>query len=274
MKKSWLYGKTVILTGVSSGMGRELCITLVQKYNCKVIGVARNREKCAALKELLGDNFTFELFDVGEKESWHALALRLQKEGITPDVLINNAGILPPFQRFENMDEALCEKIMQTNFSSIVYACKAIIPLLKNSPTPAILNISSSAALCPLPGAAAYCASKAAVKNFTESLSSEYDKKNFYVGVIFPGFTLTDLFREHKDGLNPNGLIGAVATPCKKMTAKIERALLRRKRRKAFGLDAKAMNFLYKLFPASAASIVGKVLKLFKVTLFEDVFEK
>lgn len=274
MKKSWLYGKTVILTGVSSGMGRALCLALAQKHACRVIGVARNEEKCKKLKELLGESFSYELFDVGDKEAWHAFAERLKKTDTMPDILINNAGMLPPFKRFEDLTEELCERVMNTNFLSVVYGCNAMLPLLKNSSTPAIFNVSSSSALCALPGVTLYAASKAAVKNFTESLASEYEKKKFYIGLVMPGFTLTDIFREQNTAGEKDKLISAVAMPCKKMAKKIERALVKRKRRKIFGFDAKGMNLLYKLFPSHAANVCGSVLKLFKVTMFEEVFKE
>lgn len=273
MKKSWIYGKTVIVTGASSGIGKALSLSLVRNHACKVIGIARNEERLRAMQELLGEAFCFEILDVGNKEAWLAFAQKLTKKNIQPDILINNAGMLPPFKRFEDTIEETFNRTIQTNFLSVVYACGTLLPILKQSSTPAILNVASSSALCCLPGITAYAASKAAVKNFTESLASEYNKKDLYVGLVLPGFTLTDIFREQSTKGQQDKLIKSVATPCEKMEKKIERALIKRKPRKVFGLDAKGMDILYKLFPSRAAALCGKVLKLFKVTLFEDVFK-
>lgn len=273
MKQKWINNKTVILTGVSSGMGNALCRTLVKKYGCRVIGVARNQARCDALRQELGENFSYRLFDVGDKTAWQAFADQLQKEGTMPDLLINNAGMLPPFCRFEKTDPALFERVVRTNFLSVVYACDTFLPLLRQSRHGGIVNISSSSALCTLPGVTLYASSKAAVKNFTESLACEFKRKDFYVGLILPGFTMTDIFREQKTG-KADGLIAAVATPCDKMTKKIEKAIVRRRQRRVFGIDAHAMNLLYRLFPAAAAAICGWVLRLFKLSLFEDVFEE
>lgn len=272
MKKKWIENKTIIVTGVSSGMGRALCKTFVQKYGCRVVGVARNEEKCRSLQQELGDSFSYRLFDVGKKEEWERFAADLKNEDTMPDLLINNAGMLPPFCRFEKADPALYERVTNTNFLSVVYACHALLPLLRRSKSGGIVNISSSSALCTLPGVTMYAASKAAVKNFTESLASEFSAKDFYVGLILPGFTLTDIFREQKTG-KADGLIAAVATPCDKMTKKIEKAILRRKRRRVFGTDAHGMNLLYRLFPSAAARVCGSVLRLFRLDLFSDVFE-
>lgn len=279
MKKSWLNGKRIILTGASSGIGKALCVSLVQKHGCKVTGVARNEARCKELKTLLGENFTYELFDVADETAWQNFAIRLKKSDTMPDVLINNAGMLPPFCRFEKTNAEFFDRAINTNFYAAVYACRALLPLLKRSPSPAIINVSSSAALCALPGITAYAASKAAVKSFTESLASEYKKKNLYVGLVLPGFAMTDIFREQKsaknaaDAARTKKAIAAVAMPCEKMAKKIERAIVKRKRRKIFGADAKGMNLLYKLFPSHAADICGNILKLCSLTLFESVFE-
>ncbi len=274
MKKTWLYQKTVIVTGASSGIGRELCIRLVKNHGCKVIGVARCEEKCLALRTELGDNFLYQLFDVSQKSAWQGFSAWLKEHGHTPDVLINNAGMLPPFTRFDALNIDDFERVMNVNFYSIVYGCNELLPLLKQSSTPAILNIASSAALCALPGITGYASSKAAVKSFTESLTAEYDKKDFYVGLILPGFTLTDIFRLHQKDENADKLIASIAMPQGKMADKIERALIRKKRRKIFGVDAVGMNILYKLFPASAATFCGNILRMAKTTLFDGVFPK
>ena len=269
-----LWGKTVVLTGASSGIGRALCRRLVQKHACRVIGVARNEERCAALREELGETFSYFLFDVSDETAWKNFALGLQEQNITPDILINNAGMLPPFRRFDHIDPDLFTRTVNTDFWSVVYGCRTLLPLLKKSPSPMLCNIASSAALCPLPGITPYAAAKAAVKSFTESLESEYAAEKLRVCLIMPGFTLTDIFREQKNGPGNNRLISMMAMPCEKMADKIERALKKGKKRKIFGLDAKGMALLYTLFPAHAARICGGVMRRGAAALFEDVFPR
>ena len=271
-KRDRLWGKTVIVTGASSGIGRSLCKRLVQRHACRVIGVARNEERCAALREELGEAFSYFLFDVSDEKAWQAFAARLQEENILPDILVNNAGMLPPFRRFDHIDPDLFTRTVNTDFWSVVYGCRTLLPLLKKSPSPMLCNIASSAALCPLPGITPYAAAKAAVKSFTESLESEYAAEKLRVCLILPGFTLTDIFREQKESGMRNPWLSRIAMPCKKMAGKIERALQKGKPRKVFGADAKGMDLLYKLFPAHAARLCGNVLRLGAAALFEDVF--
>ena len=95
----WLDGKTVIITGVSGGLGFAMAKLLIEKHGCTVIGVARNREKAEKAAAALGDMFSFRLFDVTDRTGWTSFAHELDESGLVPDVLINNAGIMPAFGR-------------------------------------------------------------------------------------------------------------------------------------------------------------------------------
>ena len=75
--KQFLKDEWVILTGASSGIGKDLALLLLKKYGAKVIGVGRNEGKMLAFLEEVGDeyksNFLYRLFDVGQKEGWLSL---------------------------------------------------------------------------------------------------------------------------------------------------------------------------------------------------------
>lgn len=277
MKKNWIDGKTILLTGASSGIGRELCKLLILKNNCVVFGVGRSKEKFEKLKEELGEkqaNLNCITMDVSQENNWIDLAENLKDKNI--DVLINNAGILPSFESFDNLcnrveNKKLGEEInntMNVNFLATVYSCGYFSRILENSSTPAIINIASSSALCPLPGISIYSASKSAVKNFTECLMLE---KKYYVGLICPGFTKTEIFRYQSHNSN-NKLINMIATNLDKMAFKIYKAILKKKRKCVFGFDAKCMDRLYRLAPKSSPKFFGKILKKSKIDLFKDVF--
>lgn len=280
MKKSWINNKTIILTGVTSGIGRELCKKLIVSNNCTILGIGRSKEKIESLKEELKDkkdNLKPYLFDVSEEKNWIKFCNEIQD--IPCDILINNAGILPPFETFENLcnKERIeketfvndIQKVMKTNFMSAVMACGYLDSKLRESSTPAIINISSSSALCPLPGISIYSASKSAIKNFTECLILE---KNYYVSLICPGFTKSDIFRYQKCQTK-NKLIDMVSSSLDKMTNKIYKAICKKKKRCVFGIDAKWMDRLYRLAPKKSPRLFGKILKKSKIELFKDVFD-
>ena len=274
-KTKWLDNKTVIITGASSGIGKTLAYKLITKHNCHVIGVGRSEQKMldfiSELKDKSG-NFEYELFDVGLEDNWVKFAKSLQDRKI--DILINNAGILPSFAKFEKQldDENLCKNIrsvMDINFMSVVYSCAYILPIIEKSDNPALINVSSSAGLCALPGISIYSASKGAVKNFTESVMFE---KNYYVGLICPGFTKTNIFRNQKHTTDSK-LINLISTDVDKMVNKIYRGILKKKKRIVCGLDARFMDFIYRTFRTSGIGLCTKILKSAKIELFEDVFD-
>jgi len=273
MKKSWLENKTIIITGASSGIGEALAKLFLKNNNAYVIGIGRSEEKFKKIVDELPNKSRFEymLMDVAIEDNWKVLAEKLQDRRV--DVLINNAGMLPPFARFEKLiemtDEDYLNKVMQTNFMSCVYSTKYLSGLIEKSETPAIINVASSARLCPLPGIALYSASKGAVKNFTESLALE---RKYYVGLVCPGFTKTAIFREQKHS-SESKLISMISTDLNKMANKIYKGILKKKKRMVFGFDAKAMDKLYRHFPKSSLRMFNNILRGANIELFDDVFD-
>lgn len=272
--RNWLQKEWVIITGASSGIGRELCKILIQQYGANVIGVGRNETKMQSLiselKEYAG-GFRYKLFDVSEYKEWEAFARYLQGEGIAPILLINNAGAFPSFQTVLSTDVATTERILRTNFLSIVYAVKTVSPLLcgKGKDKPAIVNISSSASLCTIVGTSAYTASKSAVKGYTEALALE-ERNNKYVGIIYPGTTATDLFSGDEN--TKNSALDTIAMPAPKMAKKIARKILKKKKRAVLGWDAKLMNICAKLMPVKGPALIAWVMKKSKSKVFKNVF--
>ena len=267
MKKCWIWGKRVIVTGASSGIGGSLARKLVKEYGCTVIGIARNRERLEALKRELGENFAYESFDVSEIENWKIFAESFEEKA-APDIIINNAGMLPPFDKFENYTWEEMERTLRTNFFSCMYSVKSLMPYILKSESPAIVNISSSAALLTLGGTSLYSASKAAVKSFTEALRTE--KKGMYVGLVCPGFTKTDIFREQSCACEGK-IFDAVCTPCERMTDKILRGIIKKRSKMVLGKDAKIMNMFGRICPGLASKAAYKVMKASGLELFEKI---
>lgn len=271
MKKKWFNSKTVVITGASSGFGKLLSQKLIKEHDCKVIGIARTKSKLEEVKNLLGDNFSFYCFDVSDKNNWEEFYKTLLSQNIQVDVLINNAGVLPPFLPFEKYTLEEVEKVLNINFFASLYSVKTLLPLIKKSAYSAIINISSSAGLATVVGTSAYSASKSALKSFTESLMLE--NKNIYVSIVCPGFAKTDIFRSQKQ-LNEkeNSLISLVCSNPEKIVDKMIKKIARKKKRIVLGLDAKAMDFFARLMPVTTLRIISWVLKKSKIALFEELF--
>ena len=273
--RNWLQNEYVVLTGASSGIGKELCLILIRKYGAKVIGIGRNQAKMQSLIEELGNDaeyFSYRLFDVSEKKSWIDFRADLENQNIRPVLLINNAGAFPTFDKSLSVETDVDERILKNNYLSVVYACKVLAPFLKNSGkcVPALFNIASSAALCTVSGTAAYSASKAAVKAFSEALQME-EITRLHIGIIYPGTTATALF--DGDENTKNSALDKVAMPAKKMAKKIAKSIVKRKKRAVISWDAKLMCFVAKVAPVKGLALIRWVMKTSKSKVFTNVFD-
>ncbi len=273
----WLKGKTVVVTGASGGMGAGIAATLIKKHGCRVVGVARSESKMLKFIEELGpayaQQFSYKLFDVSSRENWENFAQELLDDGIRPSVLINNAGILPKFKRFDRYSYDEIEKAMNINFNSCVYGVKTFLPILLEEKDPAIINVDSSAALMTLAGTSMYSASKAALKGFTEALRVEF-KGKMYVGLVCPGFTKTDIFRDQKnDGGKGQKIMDMISTDCDIMVKMIMFGIEHKRPMMVHGLDAHAMSAFNRLLPVKGSELFSLVMKLADIDLFSEVFK-
>lgn len=274
--KNWLKDEVVILTGASSGIGRELCKRLIVKYGAKVLGVGRREEKMLSLKDELGEkgeNFSYYLFDVGDRCAWNAFKDYLSAQNIRPKLLINNAGQFPVFARASDTSFETVEQIMRVNYYSAIYSIETVFPLLKGDKKnqPGLVNVSSCAALCSVVGTGVYSASKAALKGYTEALQMEQKGKS-YVGLIYPGTVATELF--DKDENTKDSALDLVAMKPQKMAKKIARKIIRRKKRAVLGWDAKIMTLLAKIAPVKGTALIAWIMKISGSKVFSNVFDR
>ncbi|MCI9641493.1 MAG: SDR family oxidoreductase [Eubacterium sp.] len=273
----WLNGKTCIVTGASGGMGAGIAAALIKKHGCNVIGIARSEPKMKKFIEELGpsyaEQFTYKLFDVSKRENWQSFASELAENGIQPDVLINNAGILPKFKRVDKYDVEEIENVMNINFFSAVYSIKELMPFLLKSENGAVINIDSSASLMSLAGTSSYSASKAALKAFTEAMREEY-RGRLYVGLVCPGFTKTDIMRNQSaESEKGQKLIDMISTDCDLMVKMIMFGIERKQALQIHGMDAHAMSIFGKLLPVNGSRLFSAVMKAADIDLFSEIFK-
>lgn len=271
--KKWINGRNFVVSGASSGIGRLLTEKLIDCC-CTVTGIGRSEKKFDDFKFSLGEksaNLNVEIFDVTEEREWEALAKRLEEKYGKIDGVINCAGIFPPFKKTVACTSEETESVIKTNFLSAVYAINNLFSLIERSDSPAIVNVSSASALATIVGTAGYSASKSALKSYTEVLAEELRGK-VYVGLVMPGFARTDIFRMQNTKFDENKLLYLASMSAEKMSAKIFRGILKKKRKMIIGKDAKAMNFFFRLMPKTTSRIISKILKKSKMRLFDDIF--
>lgn len=222
------------------------------RYGVIVVGVGRSEDKMRSLKAELKENasrFSYRLFDVSDENEWKAFASDLRSQGVTPVLLINNAGAFPTFTRALSTPTQTTETILRNNFFSAVYAVNAITPIMTgiDKKKTYIVNICSSASLCTIAGTSAYTASKCAMKGYTEALALDENTQN--------------------------SALDKIAVSPQKMAKKIARKIYKRKRRAVVGWDAKLMNFRAKIMPVKGPLLIRFIMKKSRSKVFKNVFD-
>jgi 3-oxoacyl-[acyl-carrier protein] reductase len=191
-----LSGKTAIVTGATSGIGKAIALLFLQ-HGATVVGVGTNIDKGTALcNEInafgLGGSFLFEQCDVSSPSDIDQLFSHFFSKFPTLDILVNNAGITRDglLMRMSHED---WEKVIDTNLRSCFLTCQhACRPMMK-AKNGRIINISSVVGLAGNPGQTNYAASKAGMIGFSKSLSRELASRNILVNCIAPGFIETGM---------------------------------------------------------------------------------
>jgi short-subunit dehydrogenase len=190
---STLKHKTIIITGASSGIGEATAYAFAS-HQCKLVLAARSMDKLVLVKqkcEQLGATVQIVLCDVSiEGDCEHLIDETIQVFG-SIHVLINNAGISMRAM-LEDCELAVLKRVMGINFWGTVYCTKFSLPeLLKNKGS--IVSVSSVSGLVGLPARTGYSASKYAIDGFMQSLRIENLKKGLHVGLVYPGYTSSNI---------------------------------------------------------------------------------
>lgn len=186
--------KVFVVTGGGNGMGREVVLGLLQR-GAKVAAVDLNEAGLAETATMAnaGDRLTTHALNVSDRAAVLKLPAAVEKAHGQVDGLFNVAGIIQPFVKINDLDFDVIERVMNVNFWGVVNMSKAFLPTLLARPEAGLLNVSSMGGFLPVPGQAAYGASKAAVKLFTEALFAELQGTNVSVTVVFPGGVGTNI---------------------------------------------------------------------------------
>jgi short-subunit dehydrogenase len=192
-------GKTILVTGATGGIGSLLCRELARR-GARLVMNCMSREKLAKLQVELSGRHVAVAADVSTAEGRQAIvAACLDAGGI--DGLINLAGILD-FGMFQNQDEALIARIIEVNTKAPVLLTHQLLPMLLDKPAARILNVGSIFGSIGHPGFTVYCASKAAIKTFSEALARELADTPVTVAYIAPRATRTALNTDRVTALN------------------------------------------------------------------------
>ena len=195
----------IFISGTSTGIGFATAETLARKGH-KVYASMRNPQKTPELQNLAErENLPIYIItmDVDDEESVkHGIGGVLEKEGFI-DVLVNNAGI-SKYGPVEELPFDSFQKMMQTNYFGTLRCIKAVLPSMRERKAGCIINNTSIAARVNGDFLAGYCASKAAVEAFSESLALEVQPYNIRIAVVEPGVIMTPIFSKDERPISAN----------------------------------------------------------------------
>ena len=198
--------KNVLITGANKGIGFETAKQLAQPDYYVYLG-SRDKEKGEkAVEKLFASgikNVECIQLDVTDAISIQSATEELERKIVALDVLINNAGIAGPQpQNISCISISDLQQVFATNFFGAVQVTQHLLPLLKKSQQPIIINVSSELGSLSTHSNSqnpnykiydAYSCSKAALNAFTVMLANELRETNFKINSVTPGYSATDL---------------------------------------------------------------------------------
>jgi NAD(P)-dependent dehydrogenase (short-subunit alcohol dehydrogenase family) len=183
--------RTVLVTGANRGIGHEVARQLLARGD-RVVVTARQPDAAQRTAEQLGGDVIAATLDVTDRGSIDAVVSGLDRL----DVVVNNAAIhYDTWQSAATADLAVVAEALDTNLLGAWRVVLATLPLLRRSPHPRIVNVSSESGSLAVMGAGppAYQVSKAALDAFTITLAAELRGQGILVNAVCPGWVATDM---------------------------------------------------------------------------------
>ncbi|MFX4227456.1 MAG: SDR family NAD(P)-dependent oxidoreductase [Porticoccaceae bacterium] len=260
---SYFQGKTVLITGASSGIGAALANSLANR-GANLILLARQIESLKALAGKLEPKTQVQTIslDITDELAVNQLASRINLHAI--DILINNAGIAH-CARFEDLFQTDFRSMMDVNYLGQVWMTRLILPVMKENGEGQIINIASMAGVLGLAGYTAYGASKHALVGFTEALRNELSGSNIDLTLVLPSDV--DTPQLEKEALNKPAATRALAGRIKPLSAnrastKILQAIEKRKREVVVSpFFGRVQLKLCRLFPGISKKVLDSITR-------------
>jgi short-subunit dehydrogenase len=258
-------GVAAAVTGAASGIGRALALEFARRgCDLALADLDETGLQSAAqeIKDTYGRQVTTQRVDVADGKQVEDFAAAAIASFPALCIVVNNAGVALQGD-FDEYDQAQMEWLMDINFWAVVRGTRAFLPHLKSRPLAHIVNISSIFGIIAPAGQSAYCASKFAVRGFSESLRHELaaSKSPVRLSVVHPGGIATNIARKSRAGVNLRAPMSAeeigerfakvARTSAQTAAQRIIRGIERNQPRILIGNDARLLDLVQRLRPAT-----------------------
>jgi short-subunit dehydrogenase len=263
----------VVVTGAASGIGRALAIRLARESIAGIAIADVNAAGLAETEKLIDRsklNLTTHVVNVADKDEMAKFAAAVAESHGRVTHVINNAGVaLGGGVADVSLDDM--RWLMGINFWGVVYGTKLFLPYLEKERSAHIVNFSSLYGLIAPPGEATYCASKFAVRGFTEALRHELEDTNIAVSVVHPGGVKTNIANNARIGAGVKLSESEIAKRREKMNELLSRTtpeqaaeiivrgIKKRAPRILIGTDAHVLSRIVRLFPRGYFSVINRL---------------
>ena len=265
-----LEGRTAVVTGAGSGIGRAVSLALAGA-GCHLALADRNEQALAETAERAmreGRRVSRHVIDVSDRERMQALADDVLSSHGGVEILVNNAGVTA-ISSFEDQKLEDFAWLMGINFWGVVYGCKFFLPALRRAEEAHIVNVSSVFGILGVPMQSSYCASKFAVRGFSESLRAELADTGVGVTSVHPGGIATNIVKDGRyDGHGADALRNELVTTFASRMLSPERAaeiivsaVRRNAPRALITREAHLIDFVQRVAPSLGAFLTARAYR-------------
>ena len=255
--------KIAVITGASSGMGREFAVQIAAEGGVDELWViARRRERLEALKRELehGDLVVRPMIlDLTSEESVEQMKTVLAQEQPNVQILVNASGF-GKYGTYRDLTDQEITQMIDLNCKSVVKMTYAVLPYMQAGGR--VLILGSASAFQPLPEFNMYASTKAFVVHFSRALNVELKSRGITVTCVCPGYVRTEFFRVAQETANPDTCQNF--TPMYEPEDVIRKALKDSKKGKdlsVLGVDTKLKRLSGKLLPSKLVMKVWMKIK-------------
>lgn len=202
-----------VVTGASSGLGKEFVKRMTKEKVHEIWAIARNEQKLVEMKKQLGKRVRCFSLDLSDRNSIKKFEKLVETEGPAIRYLVNNAGY-DKFCSYEDLSIDQSINMIDLNCSGVVAMGLACLPYMRRGSH--IINIASQASFQPLPYQNIYASTKAFVRNYSRALNVELKERGICVTAVCPGWIDTGLFDRANIGAKKTiqNFTGMVSADC------------------------------------------------------------